>query len=265
MKAYANYETAERENRSSDSLSETETNSDVKHDSDISTVAQQEGVQLLEGIPVQDRTSILKVASWHDYSKNATETDQGRTADRLFLLIKGEARFFFLSPEGQKTYLIWLKPGDIFGGSALLIDPSAYLVNTEVAKGSRAFVWQRDVIRDLARRFPRLLENALLISSGYLTWYLATHLSLITDSASERLARVLMTIADGFGTKGADGVYLTITNEQLANTANVSIFTASRLLSEWQRKKLVLKRRNQIIVRSPEGILLASNLTKWHR
>ena len=262
MKAYPSYEVSERENRAPVSLSQKETDSNAKHHLDISTIAHQAGVRLLEGIPAQDRTVILKVASWHDYSKNATETDQGRIADRLFLLIKGEARFFFLSPKGQKTYLIWLKSGDIFGGATLLIDPSTYLVNTEVAKGSRAFVWQRDVIRDLARRFPRLLENALLIASDYLTWYLATHLSLITDSASERLARVLMTIADGFGTKGADGIHLSITNEQLANTANVSVFTASRLLSEWQRKKLVLKRRNQIILHSPEEILLAGNLIK---
>ena len=230
------------------------------HRSDISTVAHQPGIRLLEEIPIQDRALILQAASWHHYSKNITETDQGGTANQLFLLIKGSARFFFLTPQGQKVYLIWLKPGDIFGGAALLINPSAYLVNTEVAKGSRAFVWPRDVVRDLAARYPRLLENALLVASDYLTWYLATHLSLVSHSAGERLARVLTTIADGIGTKEHDGIHLHITNEQLANTANVSIFTASRMLSGWQEKKLVSKRRNQIILHSPEEILLAGNL-----
>ena len=258
MKACQDYEHWEQEGSAPAAIHHDGSNSNATQRTDISTLSHQMGVRVFEGISSQDRTSILSVASWHHYSKTTTETEQGSSASQLFLLIKGSARFFFLTPQGQKIYLIWLKSGDIFGGSAVLIDPSTYIVSTEVAKGSRAFVWQRDTLRRLTGHHPRLLENALLIASDYLTWYLATHLSLVAHSAKERLARVLMTLADGIGTKNSDGIHLAITNEQLANTSNISIFTASRILSAWQQKHVVVKRRSKIIIRSPEQLLLAS-------
>lgn len=224
---------------------------------DISAIAHQFGVRLLEGIPSSDRASILSEASWRQHSKTCVETNQGDPANQYYLLIKGTARFFFLTPQGQKVYLIWLKSGDTFGGATLLMKPSPYLVSTEVTKGSRTFVWQRDTIRSIAARFPRLMENGLSIASDYLTWYVATHLCLVAHSASERLAHVLTTLANGIGEKFPDGIHLSITNEQLANTANISIFTASRILSVWQQQNIVTKRRSQIILRSPQQLLPA--------
>ena len=257
MKACQTYEVWAQDNRVSSAPSHIGPNSNSTLHSDLSTFRVQMGVRFFEGIPHSDRASILAAAAWRQFSKTSIATNQGDNANQLFLLIKGSARFFFLTPQGQKVYLIWLKSGDIFGGASLLINPSSYLVSTEVAKGSRTFIWQRDKIRSLTARFPRLLENALSIGSDYLTWYVASHLSLIAHSARERLAHVLIGLSDGVGKKLSDGVHLHITNEQLANTANISIFTASRLLSAWQRKNIVTKRRHQIIVRYPERLLLA--------
>ena len=234
--------------------------SNPTHRSDISMFSQELGVRLLEGIPDVHRTSILWAASWQQYPKTSVATSQGDPANQLFLLVKGAARFFFLTPKGEKVYLIWLKAGEIFGGTSLLRSPSPYLVSTEIAKGSRAFVWKRDIIRDFATRFPRLLENALSIASDYMTWYLATHLCLVASTARERLAHVIISLAEGIGIQCPDGIHLNVTNEQLANTANISVFTASRLLSAWQETNVVAKRRSQLIVRSPEQLLSAASI-----
>lgn len=228
--------------------------------SDISMISQESGIRLLDGIPDVHRTSILWAASWQQYPKASVATNQGDPANQLFLLVKGSARFFFLTPKGQKVYLIWLRSGEVFGGSSLLRYSSPYLVSTEITKGSRAFVWKRDVIRDFATRFPRLLENALSIASDYMTWYLATHLCLIANTARERLAQVIVSLADGIGERCPDGIHLNVTNEQLANTANISVFTASRLLSAWQETNVVAKRRSQLILRSPEQLLSAASI-----
>jgi len=42
----------------------------------------------------------------------------------------------------------------------------------------------------------------------------------------------------------------------LANAANVTPFTASRLMSDWQRDRALVKRRGAILLRSPERLLL---------
>jgi CRP-like cAMP-binding protein len=45
-----------------------------------------------------------------------------------------------------------------------------------------------------------------------------------------------------------------ITNEELANAANITLYTASRILSEWQRTGAISKRRGRIVVRSTERL-----------
>jgi CRP/FNR family transcriptional regulator, nitrogen oxide reductase regulator len=48
---------------------------------------------------------------------------------------------------------------------------------------------------------------------------------------------------------------LQINNEELANQANVTIFTVSRLLSEWQRKGLLTKSRGKVLIRTSDELV----------
>lgn len=219
-----------------------------------SVVTDPSRIRLLEGLSKEERHSVLTAASCQRLSRQSVVTNQGEPADQLFLLIKGSARYFFITPDGRTIYLLWLAPGEIFGGAALLAEPTLFLVNTEIVKDSCVLVWDRDTIQSLAARYPRLLGNGLAIATDYLTWYMASHLGLVCHTARQRLAHVLVSLASGIGRKRPDGTYLEITNEQLANTANITLFTASRLLSEWQRSGAVLKTRGRILLRHPEQL-----------
>jgi CRP-like cAMP-binding protein len=146
-------------------------------------------------------------------------------------------------------------PGDVFGAASLLTEPAEFIVSTEATTESAALVWTRDVIRTIATKYPRLFENSLSITCDYLVWYLATHLSLICHTARERLAHVLVSLAHGVGRRTPSGISLEITNEQLANTANITPFTVSRLLSEWQRIGLISKDRGKLLLHQPEQLL----------
>jgi CRP-like cAMP-binding protein len=212
-------------------------------------------LRLLEGLSNEERNAILGAASYRRLSRHTVVTNQEEPATHLFLLLRGSARYFFIAPGGQKIYLLWLAPGDIFGGATLLPEPSLFLVGTEIVKDSYVLVWQRNIIRTLAARYPRLVENGLAIATDYLTWYLASHLSLVCHTARQRLAHVLVSLASGIGKKRPQGVDLEITNEQLANTANITLFTASRLMSEWQRSGALAKTRGRVLLRHPEQLL----------
>jgi len=212
--------------------------------------------KFLEGLPGSDRAIILASASQRRVLANSVVANPGEPADYLFLITKGCARYFYITPEGRKIVFFWLTAGQISGGAALLSEPSDYLVGTEMVKDTSVLVWHRNKIRALAVRFPRLLDNVLSIASDYLTWYLAAHLSLVCHTARQRLAHVLVSLARGIGRPHRGGVQLDITNEQLANAANITLFTTSRLMGQWQRSGAVAKSRGKIILRSPEGLFL---------
>jgi CRP-like cAMP-binding protein len=117
-------------------------------------------------------------------------------------------------------------------------------------------VWDRPLIRGLVDRFPRLLENALLTASDYVTWHLTAQIGLACYTARQRVAQVLITLARTIGKETSGGIVLRITNEELANAANVTSFTTSRLISEWQRSGTLVKRRGKLLLRSSEWLCL---------
>ena len=212
--------------------------------------------RFLEGLSRFDLNVILEAAKQRHFASNAVVATQGNPADHLFLLTRGRARFFFTTQEGKKVILLWLTPGEVFGTAALLAAPSGYLVSTETLKDSSMMVWDRATLRNLVRRYPLLLENALLIAYNYLAWYVADHIALISETARERLAGVLVCLAQTIGDRVPGGFEFDATNEELAGAANVTVFTASRLLSEWQSNGAVRKQRGKVLLRSPERLLL---------
>ena len=233
---------------------------DDLHPSDPNSFARNS--RLLRRLSPSALEEMFRIAVHRSYPSNVVIIEQNTPADRLFLLVKGCARYFFITPDGKKAYLLWLAPGDAFGAASLLPEPSEFLVSTETSSESHVLMWKRAAVRALASRYPTLLENGLSIASDYLVWYLATHLSLISNSARERLAHVLLSLARGIGRKHPKGISLEVTNEQLANTAHLTHFTVSRLLSKWQRNGALLKVRGRIILCHPELLLQYSKSSR---
>ena len=159
--------------------------------------------------------------------------------------------------EGRKIPLHWLTAGQIFGGAALLANSIPYLASTELLSDSCALVWDRQTIRALIPSCPELLDNVLSISvTEHLAWMLATQVSLTCNDARGRIAHYLLSLACGIGVVGSDGTELQIKNEDLAAGTNVTPYTASRILSQWQRAGVLTKHRGKVILRKPELLLI---------
>jgi CRP-like cAMP-binding protein len=224
--------------------------------SGIASVSVEFRSQFLDGLTPADRKTILAAATQRRFLANSVITNHGHPADHLFLLRKGLARYFFVTGEGKKLLFRWIGPEDLFGGRTVLSSHSSYLFSTEAVTDISVLVWDRSTIRGLIARYPRLLENALLTASDYLAWHLTSHIGLACHTARQRVAQVLVTLARTVGQEVRGGVALLITNEDLANAANVTPFTASRLMSKWQSDRALVKRRGKVLLRSPERLFL---------
>ena len=229
-------------------------------DSPVAALLRERKPRFFEGLEAPEIRTIVAAGTQQRFSANTMIVSQGYPAEHLYLLLTGRARRFYLTEDGQKVVLLRVPPRDIFGEAVLLARPVDYLLSAEAMTNSSTLAWNRSTIRSLCVRIPRLMDNALLVSFDYLAGYRAAHASLTCNSASQRLAHVLAHLADGIGHRVRDGIELDVRNEELANEAHISLFTASRLLSAWHREGILVKRRGKVLLRFP-GRLLRYDMT----
>jgi hypothetical protein len=124
--------------------------------------------RFLEAIPGPVLDAVPSAASHRRLAAHSVVTNQEDPADYL-LLTKAGARHFFTTLGGRKLLLLWLVPGDIFGGSTLSFQPSSYLVSTQKVKASSVLVWHRKVSQvagecALIRCRPRTIRDQAVVA-----------------------------------------------------------------------------------------------------
>ncbi len=138
---------------------------------------------------------------------------------------------------------------------AFLSHPEGYVGTAETVDDSELLIWEGDVVRELAKTYPQLAENALRTVLRYVALFAERHVALVSRPAQERLACALTSLGSRTGHIVPAGVEVDIKNEDLASLADVSFFTASRFLQSWERKGAVHKSRGKVLIRCPEKLL----------
>lgn len=220
--------------------------------------ADAQNIELLRGLGPQEVDLILKSARQRRYSARTVMTHQGERICDIRALLQGRARYFYDTPAGKKLILNWITPGQTFAGlAALSAAPHTYPASTEAVRDSIVLSWDGPTIRSLAHQFPRILENAVVVATDrHIAWHLAAHVALCSETARERVAHVLLALAPLIGQKRHDSIELDVTNQELADSTNISPYTISRLINEWQRTGALRKRRGKIFLGSPERFSL---------
>ena len=209
--------------------------------------------RFLAGLAKSELDDVLSVATHRKLPAVSVILHEGDPAERVFLLTSGLGRHFVLTGDGRKVLLYWLTPGQLFGGMTMLSGPSNYIASTEVLSDGCALVWDKKTIRELASRYPILLDNALAIAgTENFAWLMGAYVSLSSNGATGRIAHMLISLACGVGREGPNGIEIRVGNEDLAAAANVTPFTVSRALTAWQREGVVKKGRGKVFLRKPE-------------
>ena len=210
--------------------------------------------RFLKGLDPQARAVVISAGRYRRLPAAAILYRQGEQAETLFLLVEGCARFFFLTENGRKILLQWLPPGATLGMAAFLAEPMRYVAGAEIVENSSVLAWDRKTVRQLAGCYPGLLDNTLSGTGEVLSWCITHHVSSVSGTASERLAHVLISLAAGIGEQSIQGTRLKITNDELANAANITTYTTSRQMSRWQKDGAIDKGRGTILLRDPQRL-----------
>lgn len=209
---------------------------------------------LFRGMNEHDIDSILKAGRPARIDAHAEITKQGDDGKRFYFLWGGRARHFFETPNGKKLISIWITPGDTIGGATFLPEVSPYNASSETVQNSLFLVWERETIRTLCKQFPPFLDGMLRIAYKILDWYVTAHACLAASTSQERLAQILVILGPQIGKKVSDGYAIDVTNEELADSAVLSPFTASHIMGAWKKVGAISKRRGKVVVHSPKKL-----------
>jgi CRP/FNR family transcriptional regulator, nitrogen oxide reductase regulator len=221
----------------------------------LSLAIEPASVRFFTGLEKKETEIILAAATRRTFERGEIIARADEPASHLFLVAKGCVDYYVLTSDGREVLLRRLVSGNIFGVAAFLSQPSGYVGTSKAVHDCELFIWEHAVIRQLAKSYPRLGENALRTALRYIALFAERHIALVSKPAQERLAFALTSLGSRVGHSAPDGVEVNIKNEDLASLADVSFFTASRFLQEWDRKGAVEKSRGKVLIRSPEKLL----------
>jgi len=203
-----------------------------------------------EGLTAPEIEAALAAARQERISPHQLLQQEGDPATRLWLLLAGRAAAYRLAHGGGKLFLRWGLPGDAFGLATIVREPARYLVTVEAVQEGSLLAWDLPSCRALVLRCPSLSKAVNSVVADYLDGLIDALGARSFLTAEQRLARMLVVSARQLGRTEREGIELDLTNEQLAVTANVTAFTASRKLSKWQDLGILKKHRGKIVLRS---------------
>jgi CRP/FNR family transcriptional regulator, cyclic AMP receptor protein len=181
---------------------------------------------------------------------------EGQPADGIYLLRSGRVKVSISSAVGKKTILRIQQAGSLLGVNCVLKDVP-YDVTVETLERCRIDFVSRS-------NFMKLLDTSDDVRVG-VAHTLSNELSdlvehmrslLLSQSASERLVRLLLKWCDEQGELGPEKVRLNpgLTHEEIAQIICVSRETVTRLFAELRRKQIVSFADNAILVRDPNRL-----------
>ena len=187
----------------------------------------------------------------------------GDPATYLYVLISGHAKLMQSNPAGQQVNLRTINEWQMFGALGAVREGATYPVSAQALEHSTALAIKSDYLRELMQTRPYLSFDLMKLMTGYIQELQERYRELATEKVERRIARALLRLAAQMGTKLEGGIELSFTRQELAEMSGTTLYTGSRILSDWERQGLVEAGRERVLIRNPHGVVsIAEELNK---
>ena len=194
----------------------------------------------------EERATILAAARPESVDRGHVFHAQGDALRKVVLVASGSAKIVELSPNGSEVILRICGPGELLGAGVAAVQP--YNSAVESLNSCTVLTWDVNTFEMLQRRFPTLRANTLHFLAAQLRDMEARFREISSERVAARLSRQILRLADKIGREEAEGPEINLSREELAQLVGTTLFTVSRLLSQWSRLDIVKIRREAVIV-----------------
>jgi CRP-like cAMP-binding protein len=208
---------------------------------------------LFANIAQSDRAHIVAAGRERLLTRGQTIHVEGDDQRLVVLLTSGSAKMTQYGQDGSAVILRLCGAGELVGTIANL--PHARSRSTSQALTSCAsLIWESNVFESLSDRFPSLRHNVAGILHKQLEEMEDRFREISTECVASRLSRQILRLVERMGTRSNGSIQINITREELGQLIGTTLFTVSRLLSEWDRQGIVRTRREGFSVENLKAL-----------
>jgi CRP/FNR family transcriptional regulator len=178
---------------------------------------------------------------------------EGKPADYLWAIRRGEVRLYKSSSDGRITTLETIGPGGIFGAVSAL-EEGNYPASAEGVNEGLAWCLPRNTFLRMLAETPWLTVEILRVVSHRLYDAHERVRSFAHDSAPSRLAQALLRVARGSEAQ--------VTRRALAEAAGTTVETAIRVLRGFERDGFIHGSVGRIVVVDKDALNKIASISR---
>lgn len=183
---------------------------------------------------------------------------QGDEAAHLYVLTSGQVKLMQSNPSGQQVNLRTIYPWQMFGAlGATRGQGASYPASAQTLEDSTALAIPSPFLRSMLASRPYMSFDLMNLMTTYIQEMQARYRELATGRVEQRVANALIRLAGQTGVRSENeaGVGLSFSRLDVAEMTGTTLYTVSRLLSDWERKGFIKTGREKIIILEPHELV----------
>lgn len=204
----------------------------------------------LRAIPGIDRVRRSRI-----YARGQVVFREGHMARGIYVLSSGRAKVSISSADGRKLIIRIANGGEVLGLYAGLTG-RPFEATAEIVEGGRVdFISRHDLLNLLGQQAFGL-DLVEMFSRQFSDLIDHTRMLALSESALEKLARLILRWGRDFGERTSEGVRvrLVLTQEEIAQIIGASRETVTRLFSALKRDQIIRVKRDALVIRDSEAL-----------
>ncbi|MBI3603650.1 MAG: Crp/Fnr family transcriptional regulator [Nitrospirae bacterium] len=207
-------------------------------------------IPMFNSLTAKDRRKMAGEVVETRYGKGEYIFREGDPAEAFHILKEGSVKCVKSSPDGKEVTLKVLMPGDLFCCDAAVFDGATHPGCAQPIGDVSVLRLSKKAYFDLLRRNPDAAFEVIKYLGNRLNEAQENAKVLALDRAEQRLAGLLVKLSSQAGVREADGIRLTVrlTRQDLADMAGVAVETATRIMGQFKRARLVSGMAKRLVI-----------------
>ena len=214
---------------------------------------------LFSEISLEDCATIVASAQERQFPRGKTIFFQGDAVRQVLLLTSGCVKLSQFSSDGQEVILRLIGPGESVSAESCT-KCAAHCSTARTLEQSTALAWEGKTFEAVAERFPALRRNVWSDLQRLMNQLEDRYREICTQKVAPRLSSELVRLLTRVGKRSNGHIEISISQRELAQLTGTTLFTVSRLLSQWELQGIVRPRREAVqVLNVPALVDLSQN------